>query len=434
MTPMPRGAFPDPAVRAAAWTIALSAALAIFCAFVLALGKDPLAVVTATVRGAFGTPLGLSRTVGRAIPLLLLSAGLIPAFRARFWNIGLNGSMLMGATAATGIALYLPLGSAAATSLAMVAGAIGAGAVWALVPGVLRLRFGTPEIIVSLLMNYVAQRIVDYLVFSAWKNPAGRGFPGTATFDQSLWLARWDATKTTLPTWLPLPDGVGPPLQAWLRAWGNSNIHTGLAIALLAVAGIAVLMNRSTWGLRIDVAGQGSRAARYLGISTGKVLLLVSVLGGGLAGIAGWSEVAGLNHRLEAGIGQELGYTAILVVALGALRPGLTAIAAFLVAGLLVGGSALQISFGLPSALAGVLLWAILYGVINGQNLAERWAGTPRRGGGGPSSPTPDPPPAYIPLSASASAGGLAYADNDGRKLSHAVPPTPATTREGGPT
>ena len=131
MVTIARRAIPD--LRpAAAWALAISAALAIFCAFVVALGKDPLAVVAATVRGAFGTPLGLSRTVGRAIPLLLLSAGLIPAFRARFWNIGLNGSMLMGAVAATGIALYVPMGSAVATSLAMVAGAIAAGAAWAL--------------------------------------------------------------------------------------------------------------------------------------------------------------------------------------------------------------------------------------------------------------------------------------------------------------
>ena len=358
----------------AAWVLSLGAAFAICSAFVIALGKDPFAVASAVVRGAFGTPLGLSRTVGRAIPLLLLSAGLVPAFRARFWNIGLNGSMLMGAVATTGVALYVPLGGPIATSIGMVVAAVVAGALWALIPGMLRLRFDTPEIIVSLLMNYVAQRIVDYLVFSAWKNPAGRGFPGTATFEQSLWLSRWDATKATLPSWLPLPDGAAGPVQAWVRAWGNSNVHTGLAIALLAVVAIAVLMNRSTWGMRIDVTGQGARAARYLGIRTGSVLLLVSVIGGGLAGVAGWSEAAGLNHRLEAGISQELGYTAILVVALGALRPWITALAAIGVAGLLVGGSFLQVAFGLPVAMAGVLLWAILYGVINAQNLAERWA------------------------------------------------------------
>ena len=406
-------ALPDPRT-AAAWAIGLGAAIAIFCAFVLALGKDPFAVAGATVRGAFGTPLGLSRTVGRSIPLLLLSAGLVPAFRAKFWNIGLNGSMLMGAVAATGVALYVPMGSPLATSLTMVLASIAAGAAWALVPGILRLRFDTPEIIVSLLMNYVAQRVVDYLVFSVWKNPAGRGFPGTATFDQTLWLSRWDATKATVPAWLPLPEGSAPALQAWIRAWGNSNLHTGLLVAIVAVVAMAVLMNRSTWGMRIDVAGQGARAARYLGISTGTVLLLVSVLGGGLAGVAGWSEVAGLNHRLEAGISQELGYTAILVVALGALRPWLTALAAVGVAGLLVGGSQLQVQFGLPVAMAGVLLWAILYGVINAQNLAERWA---RHSPG--SSPLPNPSPA---------ATGE-YSDNEG--LPEPPNSSPVATGEG---
>ncbi len=372
---------------AGAWALAMGLSLAIFCAFVLALGKDPLAVIGATVRGAFGTPLGLSRTIGRSIPLLILSAGLIPAFRARFWNIGLNGCMLMGAVGATGVALYLPPWSPEATSVAMLAGAIIAGAAWALIPGILRLRFETPEIIVSLLLNYVAQRVVDYLVFSAWKNPAGRGFPGTANFDQKLWLARWDASKTVIPSWVPLPDGSFG-VQAWFRAWGNSNVHAGLVVAIICVIAVWILMNRSAWGLRIDITGQGGRAARYLGLSTTRVILLVSVIGGGLAGIAGWSEVAGLNHRLEAGISQELGYTAILVVALGALRPGLTAVAAIGVAGLLVGGSQLQVQFSLPVAMAGVLLWAILYGVINAQNLADR-RGRPGRRAPSLASPVP---------------------------------------------
>lgn len=360
--------------RTLAWLIGMGGALAIFAGFVIFLGKDPVAVIMATVKGAFGSPLGLSRTIGRSIPLLLLSAGLIPAFRARFWNIGLNGCMLMGAVGATGVALYVPTGSPALTGLLMFVGAVVCGAIWALIPGLLRLQFQTPEIIVSLLLNYVAQRIVDFLVFSAWKNPAGRGFPGTANFEQSLWLSRWDVTKFVLPSWLPLPDGWGPPLQVWMRGLGNSNIHTGLAVAVVGVIAIWLMMNRTIWGLRIDIAGQGARASRYLGLSTGWVIVLVSVIGGGFAGIAGWSEVAGLNHRLEAGISQELGYTAILVVALGALRPGLTAGASVMVAGLLIGGSQLQVQFSLPVAMAGVLLWAILYGVMNAQNFAERWA------------------------------------------------------------
>ena len=378
--------------RTLAWLIGMGGALAIFAGFVIFLGKDPVAVIMATVKGAFGSPLGISRTIGRSIPLLLLSAGLIPAFRARFWNIGLNGCMLMGAVGATGVALYVPTGSSELTGLLMFVGAVVCGAFWALIPGLLRLQFQTPEIIVSLLLNYVAQRIVDFLVFSAWKNPAGRGFPGTANFEQSLWLSRWDVTKFVLPSWLPLPDGWGPPLQVWMRGLGNSNIHTGLAVAVIGVIVIWLLMNRTIWGLRIDIAGQGARASRYLGLSTGWVIVLVSVIGGGFAGIAGWSEVAGLNHRLEAGISQELGYTAILVVALGALRPGLTAGASVIVAGLLIGGSQLQVQFSLPVAMAGVLLWAILYGVMNAQNLAERWARPGFRTPAVPAAPHPGIP------------------------------------------
>ena len=141
----------------------------------------------------------------------------------------------------------------------------------------------------------------------------------------------------------------------------------------MAMVTVWLVLTRTAWGLRIDIVGQGPRAARYLGLSSGAVLLAVAAVSGGLAGLAGAGEVAGLNHRLEAGVTQDLGYTAILVVSLGLLRPGLTTVACVIVAGLLVGGTQVQLQFGLPSAVAGVLLWAILYGVVNAQNLAERW-------------------------------------------------------------
>jgi simple sugar transport system permease protein len=131
-------------------------------------------------------------------------------------------------------------------------------------------------------------------------------------------------------------------------------------------------MRRTIWGLEIDVVGQGPRAATYLGLSAARVIVFVSAVSGGLAGLAGAGEVGGLNHRLEAGITQDLGYTAILVVSLGLLRPWFTAACAVLVAALLSGGTQLQVQFALPTAMAGVLLWAILYGIINAQSLSER--------------------------------------------------------------
>jgi general nucleoside transport system permease protein len=328
-----------------AWLLGLGGAVVVFGLFVLALGQSPLAVLAAVVGGAFGSSVGLNRTLATTIPLLLLSAGLIPAFRAKFWNIGLNGGMFMGAIAASGIALYNPTGPGWLILPLMLLGAVALGMVWSLIPGLMKVAFGAPEIIVSLLLNYVAARIADFLVFSYWKDPNGHGFPGTATIGDAFWLPRWPGT----------------------------NVHLGLAFGALAMVGVWLLMTRTVWGMEIDFVGQGARAAGYLGLSTSRTVLLVSALSGGLAGLAGAGEIAGLNHRLEAGITQELGYTAILVVALGLLRPGFTAVCAVLVAGLLVGGSQLQVQFGLPSALAGVLLWAILYGVINAQNLAERW-------------------------------------------------------------
>jgi simple sugar transport system permease protein len=328
------------------WALGLGGSLLVFALFVLGLGKNPLEVLLSVVSAAFGSSLGLNQTVARAIPLLLLSAGLLVAFRAKFWNIGLNGCMFVGAIAATGVGLYNPTGPGwLILPLSMVAAMV-AGMAWSLIPGLLRVAFGAPEIIVSLMLNYVAARLADFLVFSYWKDPNGRGFPGTAVLNEDFWLPRL----------------------------GDSNVHLGLLFGILAVVGIWVLMARTVWGPRVDFVGQGPRTAEYLGLRSSRVILLVAALSGGLGGLAGASEVFGLNHRLEAGITQDLGYTAILVVSLGLLRPWLTAVCAVLVAGLLVGGAQLQVQFGLPAALAGVLLWAILYGVINGQTLAARWS------------------------------------------------------------
>jgi simple sugar transport system permease protein len=330
--------------RLLAWLGGLGGAVVVFSIFVLVLGEQPVAVLQAVAVGAFGSSVALNRTLARTIPLLLLSSGLILAFRAKFWNIGLNGGMFMGAMAAAGVALYNPTAPGWLILPLMLLASVGIGVVWSLVPGLMRVAFGAPEIIVSLMLNYIAARIADFLVFSYWKDPNGRGFPGTAVINPDDWLPR-------------IP---------------NTNVHLGALFGVLAIAGVWLLLKRTVWGLEIDLVGQGPRAASYLGLNTNRVILLVSAVSGGLAGLAGAGEVAGLNHRLEAGITQDLGYTAILVVSLGLLRPWFTGLCSVLVAALLVGGTQLQVQFGLPAAMAGVLLWAILYGVLNAQNWAER--------------------------------------------------------------
>jgi simple sugar transport system permease protein len=301
-------------------------------------------VLVGVVQGAFGSPQALNRTIARTIPLLLLSAGLVLAFRARFWYIGMNGAMIVGAIIASGLALYNPEGPGWVILPLMVVGGALAGAAWALVPAVLRVGFGASEIITSLMLNYVAQRILEFLAISYWKNPEGRGFPGTATFEPAFWLPRIEGT----------------------------NVHLGLLAGLLGLAAVALLLGRTVFGLEISFLGQSPGTAQYLGLNAGRTVLIVAAVCGALAGLAGVGEVAGLNHRLEAGIAQNLGYTAILVVSLATLKPWATGLCSLLVAGLLVGGDALQIQFGLPSALSGLLLWAILYAAIIAQALSAR--------------------------------------------------------------
>ena len=326
------------------WLTALVGALVVFGLFVYTLGQDPLIATAAVASGAFGSSQGLNRTIARAIPLLLLSAGLVVSFRAKFWNIGLNGAMFMGAVTASGIALYHPDSPAVVIVPAMILGAVVVGAIWSLIPGVLRVAFGASEIIVSLMLNYVALRITDYLTISYWKDPNGRGFPGTALINQDFWYPRL----------------------------ADTNVHLGLLFGILAVIGVWILLGRTVWGLKISLVGQSVGTARHLGVGVGRTILLVAAISGALAGLAGAGEIAGLNHRLESGITQDLGYTAILVASLGMLTPWGAAVWSMLVAALLVGGDQLQIGFGLPSALSGILLWALLYFLINAQALTAR--------------------------------------------------------------
>ena len=307
-----------------------------YALLMLGLGQNPLEVLGAVFHGAFGSAQGLNRTLARATPLLLLSAGLLVAFRAKFWYIGANGAMIVGAIAASGIALYNPDGPGWLFLPLMLLGALLAGAAWGLVPGLLRVGFGAPEIIVSLMLNYVAQRLLEFLAISYWRDPGGRGFPGSATFNPEYWLPRLPGT----------------------------NLHLGLLFGLLALVGVAILLRRTVLGLEIELLGQGTGLARYVGLPVQRRVLLVAALAGALGGLAGAVQVAGLNYRLEAGVSQDLGYTAILVVSLAALRPWAAGLCSLLVAGLLVGSDALQIQFGLPTALSGLLLWAILYAAI----------------------------------------------------------------------
>ena len=307
-------------------------------------GEDPIAVYRAMLDGAFGSEDGVAETLVKAIPLLLTGLGVGVAFRMQLWNIGAEGQLYLGAIAGSGLALFvLPDAPAIVLIPAIVAAGSAGGAAWALIPGALRAFLRVNEIITSLLLNYVAILFSDYLVYGRWRDPAGFGFPGTA----------------------PLPEA------AWFPQWGTTRVHLGLVFGLVAAALLWVILRRTRWGYEIAVTGENERAARYAGMPTIRNILLVMALSGGLAGIAGIGEVAGLGHQLQRNLSPGYGYTAIIVAWLGRLNPIGIVLVAFLLAGLLVGGDQLQMSMGLPAAIAPMLQGTILFFLLGGEALTR---------------------------------------------------------------
>ncbi len=335
--------------RAAAVLVPLaSILLALVAAGVLLslVGAHPGETYKAMAVGAFGGKYNISETLVKAIPLMLTGLGVSIAFRMQFWNIGAEGQLVMGGFATAGVALFLPeripgLPDWSLLPLMFLAG-FAAGAIWGLVPALLRAFLGVNEIITTLMLNYVAILWVEYLFVGPWKDPKGFGFPGTAQFPEAGWLPRL-----------------------------TGRVHLGLVIAIIAAIGLWLVLSRTKWGYEVRVIGENPRAARYAGISLVRNVLLVMIVSGGLAGLAGFGEVAGISHRLQKGLSVGYGYTAIIVAWLARLNPWGVLLVAVLLASLLVGGDQLQITMGLPAAVALVLQGLILFFVLGGTIFAQ---------------------------------------------------------------
>ena len=310
----------------------------------IAAGENPLTVYDAMLRGALGDRNGVAETLVKTIPLLLTGLGVAVAFRMQLWNIGAEGQLYFGAIAATGAGLFL-FPSAPPTvliPLLVVAGLLG-GAAWGLVPGVLRAFLGANEIITSLMLNYVAILFAEYLVHGPWRDPEAFGFPGTE----------------------PLPAA------AWLPRWGTTRVHLGLAFGIAAAGLLWVMLRRTRWGYEINVMGHNPRAARYAGMPTRRSIVTIMALSGALAGLAGMSEVTGIGHQLQRNLSPGYGYTAIIVAWVGRLHPLGVVLVAFLLAALLVGGDQLQMTMGLPAAIAPMLQGTILFFLLGGEALTR---------------------------------------------------------------
>ncbi|MBR9838085.1 MAG: ABC transporter permease [Rhodobacteraceae bacterium] len=308
-----------------------------------ALGKPPLEAI----RTIFWDPLfhpqfaGYSRPqlLVKAGPLILIAIGLSIGFRAGIWNIGAEGQYIMGAVtgAAVGLAFY-PSDSVLLFPLMVVAGALG-GWLWGMIPAVLKTKFGTNEILVSLMLVYVAENILASASSGWLRNPEGQGFPGSRNFKQ------WPAV-------------FNDELVA------NTGMHWGVLVAFIAVIGAYVLMARHIQGFNVRLTGEAPRAARFSGVSPARIVFLCLGISGALAGMAGLFEVTGPAGQISIDFGSGYGFTAIIVAFLGRLNPFGILAAGLLMALTYIGGELAQLMLGLPGAsiqlFQGMLLFFLL--------------------------------------------------------------------------
>jgi general nucleoside transport system permease protein len=304
---------------------------------VQAAGYSAVKAFTAILDGSFGGSYPISQTLAAAIPLATIALGTAIAFRVQLWNIGGEGQFYAGAFGAT--ALELIGGPAGWSPLILVPGmlvvAFAAGAAWALLPAWLRAWHGVNEIITTLMLNYVAILWVNYLVYGPWKDPQGHNFPFSPRFADNATFGRI----------------------------GDGQLHTGLLVPIVATAVLVLVLARTKWGYELRVVGENAEAARYAGINVRRTMLSAMLVSGGMAGIAGMVQVAGIIHLLNGQLSTNYGYTAIIIAWLARLHPVAVLIVSVLFGALVNGGYAVS-QEGIPQALGAVLQGTILFFVL----------------------------------------------------------------------
>ncbi len=315
---------------------AVCLSLALSGALLALRGTPPLAGILALFKGAFGSVYAIEDSLGKAIPIFLCSLGVAIAFRLQIWNIGAEGQFALGAVGATWVALSFPDWPWYVLQPAMVAMAALAGGAWGMVPAILRQKLKTNEIIVTLMMNYIAVLLLDYLVYGVWRDPTSFGFPMTPEFSP----------------------------QAIVGAIGGSEVNWGIVHCLVLGVLVWVLFRFTRLGFELKASGDSVRAARYAGLPYDRLVVLVMTLSGGLAGWAGFLEASATINRLQPSIMVGYGYTAIVVAWLARLNPLTIGVAAFLLAGLRVGVENLQLDLQVPSSFGNIMEGLILLSVL----------------------------------------------------------------------
>ncbi|WP_434220873.1 ABC transporter permease [Paralimibaculum aggregatum] len=347
---------PSPLVNLAVPVLAALVAL-LLAAIPLALAGADLGQAFALMwQGVFGSLFTVTETLTRAAPLILTGLAAAFAFRARLWNIGGEGQLYLGALAAVAVgtgAISAP--PAVMIPLVLLAGAL-AGALAMALPALLKIRFGADEVVTTLLLNFVVLLFVQMMLEGPFKDPMGMGWPQSEPIVDAAML---------------------PPLVERMR------LHAGLLIGLVLALVLHVVLGRTAWGLRIRAVGENPAAAAHAGIPVGRTLIGAALVSGGLAGLAGVGEVAGLKGYLTADLSPGYGYAGIVVAMLARLSPLGVVAAALFIAGVFVGADSMSRAIGVSSYLADLVVAIALLTVLVGGFVSQYRLVRVRAGGEG---------------------------------------------------
>ncbi len=300
-------------------------------------GANPFATLGLIVEGAAGSKFALLETLNRATPLIFTGLAVAVAFRAKLWNIGAEAQLYAGAV----VTVLLGTGALPLPSLLLIPvlalAAMIAGALVLLGPVLLKTRAGVDEVVTTLLFNFIMLLVVSMLLEGPMKDPMGMGWPKSAALEKAARLPR-------------IAEGL--------------RLHWGFGLALLAAIGVWVLQTRTTLGFEIRAVGQNAQAARFAGVPVNRVLLKTALLSGGLAALAGFSEVSGLKGNLTLDLSPGFGYTGIIVAMLALLNPLGVVISAIFVAGVFVGADSMSRAAGVPTYIADILLATALLTMV----------------------------------------------------------------------
>ncbi len=326
---------PEPS-RLAKWLSPLVASLAVLLIGLVlftALGRDPWFALYTFFIDPIDTPYDVAELMLKASPIMLCAVGLAVGYRANVWNIGAEGQLIMGAIFGGGVALLFHGEESMFILPAMLVAGLAGGMLWAAIPAFLRIRCNANEILVSLMLVYVASLVLSLLVHGAWRDPEGFNFPQSKMFTDSA----------LLPNLLP-----------------ETRLNVGLLLSLAVVAAGWVFLRKSLAGYQMRVAGLAPAAANYAGISSSRTVWLGMLISGGCAGIAGVGEVAGPIGQLLPVVSPGYGFAAIIVAFVGRLHPVGIFFASLLMSLLYLGGEAAQMKLALPSSVTGLFQGTLL--------------------------------------------------------------------------